>query len=214
MQVTTSCPHCDTRFQVASTVIGKRTRCTKCGQPFVLAEAEPVTTAIPPAQQLQIGGEVEPADNQVLSPRLPPPPPLASPNINFAESSYYEAAKRGDESANRSPARTRNRFVALRILAGIFDVMAVLTLLAVIVSITIDCIQYAATTDSLQRAQLIRDIVQVAIGSTLTILFLCVISNTIRLALQVERNTFHSQELLRRLCASSVNVDRPNSSNN
>ena len=43
--VSVTCPHCQTRYRMEETVLGKKGRCKKCGTAFVLARADAAAPA-------------------------------------------------------------------------------------------------------------------------------------------------------------------------
>jgi hypothetical protein len=92
-------------------------------------------------------------------------------------------------------------------------------LLAMTVSITVDALEYNEIAqkgfdelNELRKGRIRRDIFNVVIGGSVVILCLLFLANLIRLGIQIERNTYQSQELLQQLHASSLRSGRTRNS--
>lgn len=220
MQVSTSCPNCSTRFQVSSTVIGKRTRCTKCGKPFVLTEIDPSPVVRQQIQQPREDDAIREAVAESTAESHPSPPPLNKPQQWIDIENASKTPNLTDATLpTQEIASGHRKFLALRIVAGTFEILAVLMLLAMTVSITVDALEYNEIAqkgfdelNELRKGRILRDIFNVVIGGSVVILCLLFLANLIRLGIQIERNTFQSQELLQQLHASSLRFGRNSNS--
>lgn len=220
MQVSTSCPNCSTRFQVSNTVIGKRTRCTKCGKPFVLAEIDPSPVIRQQIQQPREDDAIREPEAESAAESRPSPPPLHKPQQWIDIENGYETPNLADATLPTTEiALGHRKFLALRIVAGIFEILAVLMLLAMTVSITVDALEYNEIVqkgfdelNELRKGRILRDIFNVVIGGSVVILCLLFLANLIRLGIQIERNTYQSQELLQQLHALSLPSGRTRNS--
>ncbi|QEG35137.1 MJ0042-type zinc finger domain-containing protein [Bythopirellula goksoeyrii] len=208
MQVTTACPHCSARFQVAQAVIGKRTRCTKCGERFVLAEvpATPVVIEKPPVKSAAVNPDSFDIDfdgptqsrNDVAN--VPPVPP-SPPEFKHEDSSTTAIAPDTENRWLRNTATPSRDYWALRIIARTLEFLAIIFVVLAAIAIAILCYEYSENRVSSGQnlSGFLFYIFRLCVGVGLVNLVLLFISNIIRLGIQIERNTFASQELLEQM---------------
>jgi hypothetical protein len=187
MNVTVSCSQCGTQYSIQRELLGRRSKCAKCGVAFTLVETSPtaapvVAPSVAPAvavePQLPDFGslpqfELEPPVTPAGSPR-PTPRPAARPTEGIAPS-----------------------FWALRFMARSYEVFAVISLVAIMIPIVL-MVQTLIQFPTLATLVVVR--YSVAIASLLAsavVLFL--IAQLIRLILQVEQNTRETSEACRQL---------------
>ena len=68
--VSVTCPHCQTRYRMEETVLGKKGRCKKCGTAFVLARADaaaPASAAAVPSAALTAAATRQSAEKVIIS---------------------------------------------------------------------------------------------------------------------------------------------------
>ncbi len=213
MQVPTACPHCSARFQVSQAVIGKRTRCTKCGERFVLAEtaAAPAPVRKEPEKPKPSGiDSLEAELDEALKTRsdsahTPPIPPSPPPFI--ADEDKQATIFTSDEHRTQSaPAVVSRSYLALRIIARALELLAIILAILFVIFIAVRLNEYSeiATRTSQDTNRLLYDLFEAGVAIGLVILFLCFVANIIRLGIQIERNTFASQEMLQGLLSQST----------
>lgn len=196
MYIQTNCPHCDSLYEVPGNVLGKTTRCTKCGERFELIAYVPKP---PPrhAGEPQVSADARDGEaaGAGFTP-VPPPFPEASSALGDLNSlgnpSITPPKKRIDERLKFAPML----FLCL-LLEGLAAIMAVGVVATVIV--TVIGLKYLEDPDS-------EDVLRV-LGLALVQLFagLVIISLTLlfpqlmRLLLRIEQNTRASNESLREI---------------
>jgi hypothetical protein len=182
------CPSCGTIYTVRRELIGKRTKCTRCGTPFVITE-------VPPTQ---------------APPTSPPPPPeqglFTDIPVHPSYSPHAMPAAEGRVAPRRSSAReffgfeqdtSRPRFPAMRLVARAYEIMAVIIL---VIAAGLLVVLFAAVIRE-PRAILAALLsygfaLFWATGIALSLLF---VSQAIRLGLQIEQNTRETQQACRQL---------------
>ena len=210
MQVPTACPHCSARFQVAQAVIGKRTRCTKCGEPFVLSEspAAPASTGAssetrPVAKAHSVDFDfdepVPDRNHTAHAPPIPPAPPdFGNENLGI-DANAFEVEDRGQ----RKSTSVSREYRALRTIARILEILAIIFVALLVIAIVFAIYAYAKQTSPTTQDLTALVIVILQMSFTVGVVDLCLlfISNFIRLNIQIERNTFNSQERAQGLSA-------------
>ena len=179
MSVVVSCPQCATQYSIERELLGRRSKCAKCGVAFTLVEPPPAVAPAAVAEpQLPYFGSFP--QFELESPASPAPSPLPTPR----------PAARPKES-------TAPSFWALRMMARSYEVFAVVSLVAIMIPIVL-MVQTLIQFPTLATLVVVR--YSVAIVSLLTsavVLFL--IAQLIRLILQVEQNTREASEACRQL---------------
>jgi hypothetical protein len=190
MTIDASCPNCGTVFTLRRDLIGKRTKCTRCGTPFVIAEmpARPIPSAGPPLPEQGI-----------------PDIPLHQLHTPQATSSA-EAFGRSHPSHPRSHVgelfgfeqnQSRPRFPALRIVARAYEVMAGIGLVIAVGTLIVFLVTVIREPSAFLSALVSSGFAFFWMLAT-SLMFLFV-SQAIRLGLQIEQNTRETQQACRQL---------------
>src|SRR3954453_8698673 len=117
MTIDASCPNCGTLYTVRRELIGKRTKCTRCGAHFVIAEApasapRPAPESAPSPEEAFTGIPTHlPPTAHAVTPAPSPPRPERTGELF------------GFESNSSQP-----RFPAMRIVARAYEIMAIVVL--------------------------------------------------------------------------------------
>ena len=77
MAITVSCPGCGSSFKVAVQFVGKRAKCAKCGDRFIIPE--------PPEEDEVVLGDLDWQSPVAIPVSLPPTPPPPSQEVIFEE---------------------------------------------------------------------------------------------------------------------------------
>ena len=200
MTIDASCPNCGTVFTLRRELIGKRTKCTRCGTPFVISET--------PARSISSAGPPPSPDQGI--------PDIPLHQLHAPHPTYSaEAFETPHPSRPRSFAheffpfeqdKSRPRFPAMRIVARAYEIMAVIILAIAACLLIVFFIAVIREPRSILAALFSYGFAFFwATGIALSLLF---ISQAIRLGLQIEQNTRETQQACRQLadhlCAIQV----------
>lgn len=232
MNVDILCPQCGTLFTVRRDLLGKRTKCTRCGTGFVIAEAAatgaaPAVGPAPPASGFSpvIGPTPTAGVGQVGS--TAPVPPLAFPEFvpPQAQDTFLPpigghpigvppvqpAAGGGAPSFPASPPHAgdrgalRPRFQFVRLMARMYEVLAILALCMAAAQF-IMMIVNAMRTPERALATIFASgfLIFWTAAAVVTFLF---VAQMIRLILQVEQNTRTTSEACQRLADHLCSIE-------
>lgn len=187
MTIDAPCPNCGTVYTVRRELIGKRTKCTRCGTPFVIAEV-PLTQAsptVPPPPEQGLFAD-SPIPTSYAPHTLPPTarqaPPPRSPGRDFLG---FEQDK------------SRPRFPALKMVARGYEALAIIFLIIAAISLIIGIVK--VITDPHAILAVLVSSGMMFVWGLATALMCLFFSQSTRLALQVEQNTRETGEACRRL---------------
>ncbi len=200
MNVDIPCPNCGTIFTVRSELLGKRTKCPKCSTVFTLvapgglAAEEPSPSFLP--DSILPGAHASP----------PPQPPPAATRPQQTAAPTPQPATSPRELLGFESNPTRRRFPALRIVARVYEVAAVIVLVVALILFLFLVIEVIGNPSAF---------IAVMLGSGVSFLFaaataigLLFVAQLIRLLLQIEENTRDTQlacrQLANHLCAVEV----------
>src|SRR5438552_1590050 len=126
MTIDAPCPNCGTIYTVRRDLLGKRTKCTRCGTPFVIAEMAPAQAA----------------------PASPPPTPSPSPTPDqglFADIPIHQSytphaiPPAAEQAAPRHSAarefigleqdKSRTSYPAIRMVARGYEILAIIVVI-------------------------------------------------------------------------------------
>jgi predicted Zn finger-like uncharacterized protein len=194
MTIDAPCPNCGTLYTVRRDLIGKRTKCTRCGTPFVIAEMAPAQAAPssppPPATP-------SPAPDQELFADIPIHQSYTSHAIPPA--AEQAAPRRGAvrEFIGFEQDMTRPRFPAMRIVARAYEIMAVIVLLIAACLFIVFLAAVIREPGAILVAMLSSGLLfAFAFATALMLLFA---AQSIRLGLQIEQNTRETGDACRQL---------------
>lgn len=207
MNVDVRCPACSAYFSVPTTVLGKRTKCTKCGERFEL-------TAAPPSESDLTGFDdivIEEAATADVKTDSVPPPPISPPQFDSGIRPAHDVE--GDALVAPASTRTGTRtFMALRIVARFYEILAIivaavgiLVLVLAFVAIVTDDSPISRTTSVWQWFVTTG---MTAFWTAMTVTGLLFVAQIIRLALQVEENTYESRKAFQRIASSPQSSTR------
>ncbi len=204
MHVATACPHCSARFQVAQAVIGKRTRCTKCGKPFVLSECTPtppVTSRNPSVSKSvskadSIDSDFEGSTPEQINTAQAPPVPSTPPDFENENVGIDANTFDVENNWQRKPVPVSREYRALRVIARILEVLAIVLFVLLIIAIAFASYEYSRQSNqtALDLSHFIGEILVACFAVGLVNLTLFFFANMIRLNIQIERNTYNCQE--------------------
>src|SRR5262245_44566033 len=123
MNVDILCPQCSTLFTVRRELLGKRTKCTRCGTAFVIAEPAATSGIMPKAEPT--APPVQPVvfpDFGTARPFEPAPGPFAAPLASAPVMGGTQVAP-AEFAVSERPASPR-RFPFLRTVARAYEVLA------------------------------------------------------------------------------------------
>jgi len=193
MNVDVPCPSCGTQFTVRRELLGKRTKCPKCGHAFVIAEA----AAAKPAVSAEPSATVPPA----IFPEIKTAPPAEA--LTAAQVAIQPAATRrvpnrvGEDALSVASRPATPRFHALRMVARAYEIMAVLTFaIGVILVVVLFVMIIQRPGEILAVLFTIGLPIFWTLASALMFLFF---AQSIRLGLQVEENTREAHRACREL---------------
>jgi predicted Zn finger-like uncharacterized protein len=198
MTIDAPCPNCGTIYTVRRELIGKRTKCTRCGTPFVIAEvpptqAPPASPPPPPEQGLFADIPIHPS----YAPHTAPPAAeQAGPGRRSAHDSF------GFEDNNSQP-----RYTALKMVARGYEVLAILILIIAVVALVIGIVRVILDPHAIVAVLVSSGMMFVwGLATALMCLFF---SQVTRLALQVEQNTRDTAQACRQLAdhLTAIQVD-------
>lgn len=191
MTIDATCPSCGTLYTLRRELIGKRTKCTRCGTHFVIAEAP--AAALPPPRAPASTGKFEEAFTGIPA-HLPPPvhhAQLGAPTSASASTS-------GREFPGFESDRSSTQFPAMRLVARSCEIAAAIALiLAAVLLFEFFYRLIVPSSDVLGPSP-----VSIAIGffgALSMALMLLVAAQSIRLGLQIEQNTRESAQACRQL---------------
>jgi predicted Zn finger-like uncharacterized protein len=196
MTIDAPCPNCGTIYTVRRDLIGKRTKCTRCGTPFVIAEAPvpPSREAVSPPQEAFTG----------IPTHLPPlthTPQSGAPTSVVASTPAREVLDFG--SSGSSP-----RFPAMRIVARSCEITAAIVLLLAVILLLDFFYSLVSPSGILGPSPAV---IGIAFFGTLSMaLMLLFAAQSIRLGLQIEQNTRETGEACRQLAEHlcGIQVDK------
>ena len=196
MTIDAPCPNCGTIYTVRRDLIGKRTKCTRCGTPFVIVEGAPLQP--PPTNPPQPPpAQPQPVPDQLLYGDIPihqsyaaqPIPPAAQqPARHYAATSA---------SVGAQPDKPNSRYPVIRMVAKGYEVLAVLVLIFAAIMLVVGIVQVILNPESILRVLVSSGMMCVwGLATALMCLFF---SQVIRLFLQIEQNTRETSEACRQL---------------
>jgi hypothetical protein len=186
MTIDASCPNCGTLYTVRRELIGKRTKCTRCGAHFVIAEAP--ASAPPP------GRESAPSPQEAFTgipTHLPPPAHAATPTAPPPR------PERTGELFGFESNPPQPRFPAMRMVARAYEIMAVVVLAIAAMLLLVFFVAVIRDPSAWLAAMLSSGLMfATAFVTALMSLFA---AQAIRLGLQIEQNTRESAQACRQL---------------
>jgi hypothetical protein len=188
MTIDATCPTCGTLYTLRRELIGKRTKCTRCGMHFTITETAHVPTppAAAPAPPQPVYTDI-PTHLPHTTRTIPaaPPEPAATTHRGAAEFFGFEQDK------------AQPRFPALRIIARAYEIMAAIVLAIAAVMLAIFVVQVISTPKAILGA--IMSTGFAAFWMVATSLMFLFVAQAIRLGLQIEQNTRETQHACRQL---------------
>jgi predicted Zn finger-like uncharacterized protein len=179
MNVEIACPQCGTSYAVRRELLGKRSKCVKCGTAFVIAE----TTGNPmPSVPL--------AMPEVALPEFTPVPQIAVRPRTTTDDRPQESFKAEGKPAAPS-------YWALRLIARSYEVFAIISAVSCLVPLVL-LIHAAVQWPNLIVITLVRYGLPIIILLLSAVMYLF-LAQVIRLMLQLEQNTRESADACRRL---------------
>jgi len=195
-----NCPHCSMGYELPSTVLGKPTRCTKCGEKFELKEYVP--PAPPPKPAKAASADRRATTNSTISESANGPPPVPPPPPNLNQSAFGPLALSITPSV--SSGRARSQFLPLRYICRILEFLAALAAGLIVLTVVVAFVNFAQFDDS-TASSLLELILATAlflfVGSIVVALLLLA-PQLIRLLLRIEDNTYEASESAYRLNAT------------
>jgi predicted Zn finger-like uncharacterized protein len=192
MTIDATCPNCGTLYTLRSELLGKRTKCTRCGTHFTITETPHVPTP-PPAAPTAPPAPPQPVYTDIPThlPHITRTTPTASPEP--AATTHRGAGEFfGFEQDKSQP-----HFPALRIIARAYEIMAVIVLIIAAVMLVIFFVQVIAAPKAILVA--IMSTGFAAFWLVATSLMFLFVAQAIRLGLQIEQNTRETQHACRQL---------------
>jgi predicted Zn finger-like uncharacterized protein len=189
MNTTVSCPGCGAQYSVQRELLGRRSKCSKCGSAFTLSESPPTAVpenAMPPSVAPAAAVEAPPDFAGLSQIEVAPPATRTRP-----------ARPSPPPAAVASPTTTVSSFRVLRLMAKSYEVFAVISLIAIMIPIVLlvqAVVQYP-TLASLYVIPYCSAIVSL-LAAAVVFFFL---AQLIRLVLQVEQNTRETSAACRQL---------------
>ena len=191
MTIDAPCPNCGTIFTVRRELIGKRTKCTRCGTPFTIAESPTSYTPPPPSPPPVESVFPDIPIHQTYAPR---PTPEVEPRGAARQTGARKrtAAFFGFEQDN-----TRPRYPALNMVARGYEFLAVI---ALIISAVMLIITVVRIIQNPSNVLFVLSSTGLMFAWGLAIALGCLFcSQATRLALQIERNTWETNKACREL---------------
>jgi predicted Zn finger-like uncharacterized protein len=84
MPVAMKCPSCQAQFRLADELAGKKMKCKKCQQLFVVPKAEPANGQGAPVLDMELDDKPAPAETAISTKPAPPAPPPKDPDDESA----------------------------------------------------------------------------------------------------------------------------------
>jgi hypothetical protein len=191
MTIDTICPDCGTLYTLRRELLGKRTKCTRCGGHFIITEAPPA--AAPAAKPAPTPTLHSQEAFTGIPTHLPPPthsaPPIATPSATRTErpGEFF-----GFESNASEP-----RFPAMRMVARAYEIMAIIVLVFAALLLLLFFIAVIRTPSEWFAAMFSSGFMFAA--AFVTALMFLFAAQAIRLGLQIEQNTRESAQACRQL---------------
>jgi hypothetical protein len=192
MNVDIYCPQCGTLFTVRRELLGKRTKCTRCGGAFIIAEPAATSGIIPKVEP------PAPPAQPVVFPDLgsaarhgAAPPPFVAPPSPAGGGTHAPPAEHRDTNPRRFP--------FLRLVARAYEVLAIF-------AVIIAAFQFIAAVAIIIRNPgsalvVIPPSVVTVFAMAAAAVTLVFAAQMIRLALQVEQNTRETRDACQQLAA-------------
>jgi predicted Zn finger-like uncharacterized protein len=210
MNVDIKCPNCGAVYTVRREILGKRTKCTQCGQAFVIAEASGASKEPRPAASTPIPDDAQwpTAPTSVDTSAIPPF--AVRPESTVARRKPFPGAELfGFERDPNAP-----RFPALRMVARGYEILAVVVL--VIAAVMLVVFMVAVVREAIREPD---NFITSFIGAifaygftffwaAITALTLLFFAQFIRLNLQIEQNTRETRDSCQRLADHLCMVER------
>jgi hypothetical protein len=220
MNIDVPCPNCGTVFTLRRDLIGKRTKCTRCGTPFMITE--PPAAQSPSRQAPESPQQVSYSDLPAhLAAPAPPqeqfagipthlpvgPPPISAPQSPTAQR---------QQTAHRVPAtqfqtqsnRSASGFPAMRLLARAYEVFALLLFFVFLVCFIVFLVSAITKSTTFLAALMNWGIPSFA--TLISGLMVLVAAETIRVSLRIEQNTRETQIACRQLADHLCSIETEN----
>ncbi len=203
MNIDITCPQCGTVYTVGSEVVGKRTKCVRCGTGFTILEPATSATSPPAAatsQSPNIPAAAPPAAAPQDIPAFPQvvtePPPRITPRTAAAPTHFY----------SHEPATPQ--FPVLRFIALAYEILAGAVMLIAVVLFVFFLLTAISQPDAILGALLATGLS--FFWAILISVSLLAGAQTIRLVLQMEKNTRETQKACRQLAdhLCSINTEQ------
>lgn len=194
MTIDATCPHCGTLYTLRRELIGKRTKCTRCGTQFTITESPSVPS--PPAAA-------------PIPPPSPPPQPVYTDIPTHLPHLVRTETGAGESSASR---RTRSRtadflgfeqdksaprYPAVKMVARAYEILAIVVLVCAAGWLVLEIINAIRVPQETLR-HLLNAVIAILWGLA-TALMCLFVSQMTRLALQIEHNTRETSTACRQL---------------
>jgi predicted Zn finger-like uncharacterized protein len=191
MTIDAPCPNCGTIYTVRRELIGKRTKCTRCGTPFTIAES--ATSYAPPPPP--------PPPVETVFPDIPIQQtytPRPTPEVQSAGAAHPSGAgKRVADFFGFETYQSHPRYPALNMVARGYEFLAIVVLIISAVALVIMVVRIIQNPSGVLFVLSSTGLVFAwGLATALGCLF-C--SQATRLALQIERNTWETQKACRQL---------------
>jgi predicted Zn finger-like uncharacterized protein len=200
MDVEIPCPQCGTVFRVRRELLGKRTKCTKCGAVFVLAAHAATPSAAEPARS-PIPTSIFPEAQST-----PHSQPTDIPSFVIDTGARpRESVRPSGEMFGFEHDPSKPRFPALRLVARAYEILAIIVLAFAALILLMFVIAVIREPRAILGAIVGSGFTFfAAVAASLTMLFM---AQGIRLWLQVEQNTRETQQACRRLADHLCSVE-------
>lgn len=192
MTIDTICPDCGTLYTLRRELLGKRTKCTRCGGHFIITEAA-AAAAPQPTVRAQTAAQHPQEAFAGIPTHLPPPTPTA-PTISTASTPHVE---RPAEFFGFEAVASQPRFPAMRMVARAYEIMAIVVL-AVAALLLLVFLVVVVSDPSNWFAAMISSGMTFAAAFAIALMLLFA-AQAIRLGLQIEQNTRESAQACRQL---------------
>jgi hypothetical protein len=203
MTIDAPCPNCGTIYTVRRELVGKRTKCTRCGTPFAIAEMAPAQA---PAASSPPSASPSPSPDQGLFADIPIHQSFSPHAIPPAAEQAPPRSSAAREFIGFEQDVIRPRFPAMRIVARAYEIMAVIVLVIAACLFIVFLVGVIREPQAILLAMLSSGLLfGFAFATALMLLFA---AQSIRLSLQIEQNTRETGEACRQLaehlCAIQV----------
>ncbi len=191
MTIDAPCPNCGTIYTVRRDLIGKRTKCTRCGTPFVITEvplAQPPRPTAPPPQEQPAFGDIP--IHQTF-------PPRQAPEVEPQRATQASGTRQQTANYLGFDDKSKPRFPALKMVARGYEVLAVIVLAVAAIMLIVGIVSVIANPHAIVSVLVSSGMMVVwGLATALMCLFFAQVT---RLALQVEQNTRQTSEACRQL---------------